>query len=267
MRDLDGKRALITGGGGGIGRALARALGEAGCEVVLADLDLEQAEAGAEQLRGAGVAASAVTMDVTDEAQIQAAVAGVAADRGPVDILINNAGFVAGGGFLDVGMEAHRRTTEINQTGLMGVTHAMLPGLMERPEAHVVNIVSASAFIGLPFGTSYAASKWGALGFSESLRLELAATGKGHVGVTAVCPSYVETGMFDGARPPRFTRFLTPEKVAAATIRGIRRRTAIVRVPWLVHIGSLSGIVPRRVFDAFARFMGTDRSMASWRGH
>ncbi len=73
--------------------------------------------------------------------------------------------------------------------------------------------------------------------------------------------------MFEGARPPRFTRFLTPEKVASATVRGIRRRTAIVRVPWLVHIGSLSGVVPRPVFDAFARFMGADRSMASWRGH
>jgi short-subunit dehydrogenase len=168
---------------------------------------------------------------------------------------------------MDVPLAEHRRTVAVNLDGMMAVTHAFLPHLVQRPAAHIVNIVSASAFVGLPFGASYAASKWGALGFSESLRLELRTRGQRHVGVTAICPAYVDTGMFTGAKAPPFTRFLTPDRLAAATIRGIRANTPIVRLPWTVHLSRLAALLPASAFDAVVRLFGIDTSMRDWTGH
>jgi short-subunit dehydrogenase len=147
------------------------------------------------------------------------------------------------------------------------MAHAFLADLAERPEAHLVQIASASGFIGLPFGATYASSKWAVVGFSESIRMELRQTGRGHVGVTTVCPSYVQTGMFDGARAPRLTRLLTPERVATLTVRAVLRGRAFVLTPWLVRLTPiLNAALPRRVFDPVARLFGATTSMASWHG-
>ncbi len=266
VRDLGGKRALITGGAGGIGKALARELATKGVRIVVADVDDTAAATFAATLASAGHAATAVGLDVTNGASITAARAALLEDSEPLDILVNNAGVVAGGPFAEVSLAAHQRTTAVNLDGLMAVTHAFLPDLLARPEAHIVNVVSASAFIALPFGTSYAASKWGALGFSESLRHELAALGHQHVGVTAVCPAYVDTGMFAGAKAPPLTRFLTPEALAAATVRAVERRTPVLRLPWTVQLSRLASVLPTRGFDVIARLLGIDTSMRHWRG-
>jgi short-subunit dehydrogenase len=266
MRELNGKRALITGGGRGIGGALAVALAERGARVCLADLDLDAARATAERLRRAGHAATAHHVDVSDDASIEL-LRGELGAGAPVDLLVNNAGIVAGGPFADVAVETHRRTTAINLVGLMAVTHVFLPDLVAQPEAHVVNIVSASAFLGLPYGASYAASKWGALGFSESLRLELRALGHRHVHVTAICPGYVDTGMFSGARNPPLTPFLSPEALARRTVRAIERNASIVRTPWTVHLARLSAVLPTPVFDRITAAFGVNTSMRDWEGH
>ena len=266
MRDLRGKRAVITGGAGGIGRALAQALAAEGMEIVVADLDAEAAGTFAAQLRDAGHSASAVELDVANESSIAAARETLLAGPGAPDLLVNNAGVVSGGAFATVPMAQHQQTIAVNLAGLMAVTHAFLPDLISRPEAHVVNIVSASAFVALPFGASYAASKWGALGFSESLRHELQALGNHHVKVTAVCPAYVDTGMFAGAKAPPLTRFLTPEALAAATVRAIRRDMPILRIPWSVQLTRLAAVMPTRVFDLVGRLFGVDTSVRDWTG-
>src|SRR5262249_47081726 len=140
---------------------------------------------------------------------------------GPLDVLVNNAGIVFGGAFLDVPLERHFTTYRLNTESLVAMTHAFLPDLIAGSDGHVVNMGSASGFIGLPFGATYASSKWAVLGFSESLALEMELLGHRHVHVACVCPSYVTTGLFDGARPPRTTRMLTADRVADLTVRAV----------------------------------------------
>jgi len=267
VRELSGKRALITGGAGGIGRALAKALAAEGAEIIVADVDEAAATEFAASLIDSGDVATALRLDVTDDASIAVARSTLLEEVGPPDILVNNAGVVSGGPFTQVSLTAHRRTIAVNLDGLMAVTHAFLPDLVARPEAHIVNVVSASAFVALPFGASYAASKWGALGFSESLRHEMLALGHRHVKVTAVCPAYVDTGMFAGAKAPPFTRFLTPEALAAATVHAIKRDTRVLRIPWSVQLTRLAAVMPARLFDIVGRLFGINTSMRDWTGH
>jgi short-subunit dehydrogenase len=261
MRSLAGKRVLITGGGGGLGRALALRFAAAGCHVIVADRDAASAERVAGEVKGA-----AYRLDVTDPADVLSVRDRVLA-AGPLDVLVNNAGVVFGGGFSDVALDRHHRTIGVNLGGVITLTHAFLADLVARPEAHVVNVVSASAFIPLAFGTTYAASKWAALGFSESLRDELRVQGRRHVGITAVCPSYVRTGLFDGAVPPRLTDWLTPDRVAAATVRAVLRNQGVVILPRRVRLLlALGGVLPWPVWRRMMALLGVSTSMQGWRG-
>jgi short-subunit dehydrogenase len=267
MTSLLDKRVLITGGGSGIGRSLALRFAAEGAHLHLADVDLAAAEAVAAAIAAAGGRAAAWRLDVTDTAAIAGLRRGILEASGPIDVLVNNAGVVHGGALLDVPIEAHFQTFRVNALAVVAVTHAFLPDLLARPEAHIVTIASAAAFAGLPFGSSYAASKWAALGFSESIRLELLEQGHRHVRVTAVCPGYVGTGMFEGARALRLTRILTPERVADLTVRAVRANRAMVMTPWVVALGpALRGVVPRPLYDAIARLFGAQTSMARWTG-
>ncbi len=262
MRALHGKRVLITGGGGGLGRALARSFAGAGASLIVADLD------GVAAIKvAAGLNATAYRLDVTDPADIQTVRDRVIAQGGPIDVLINNAGVVFGGLFADVPLARHQLTLAVNLGGMLNMTHAFLPELLSRPDAHVVNVVSASAFIPLPRGAAYAASKWGALGFTESLREELRELGHRQVGVTAVCPSFIDTGLFAGAKPPRLTRWLTAEAVADATLRAVRRGKPLVvlprRIRWFLALG---GLLPRPIWRRVLARAGVSTSMNDWRG-
>jgi short-subunit dehydrogenase len=153
-------------------------------------------------------------------------------------------------------------------SGVIALTHAFLPDLIARPAGHIVNIASAAAVIALPMATSYAASKWAVLGFSDSLREELRELGHRHVGVTAVCPGYIATGLFDGARPSRLTRWLTPEEVAAAVVRAVERGHEFVMLPRSTRtMYRLCAGLPRSWFRAICRALGVSQSMAGWKGH
>jgi all-trans-retinol dehydrogenase (NAD+) len=267
MRTLQGKRAFITGAGLGLGRALAWQLARAGAEVIVTDRDQGRIEFVVGELRGAGLPAHGYHLDVTSSCEAGHVRERVLAERGPIDVLINNAGVVQGGPFVDVPLEKHRQTFEVNVLGLVAVTHAFLPDLLARPEAHIVNIASASAFIPLPWGTTYAASKWAVLGFTDSLREELRLQGRSHLGVTAVCPSYIDTGLFTGARPPRFTWLLTADDVASAVVHAIRRGKETILLPWTARLLlTTRGLLPQPVFRAMCRWMGVSTSMMEWTG-
>lgn len=267
MRDLQGRRVLITGSGRGIGRALALAFARAGSEVVVSDKDRDAAAAVAAEIQASGGRARISGFDVTVPEEIAAARDTLHREAGPIDILVNNAGVVFGGAFLDLPLERHWTTYRINVLGLIAVTHAFLPDLIARPEAHLVNVASASGYIGLPLGSTYASSKWAVLGFSESIRLELQMQGHRHVAVTEICPSYVDTGLFDGARPPKTTRLLTPERLADLTLDAVRTRRRVLRVPWLVKVTPwLKGSLPGAWFDRVSAWFGATHSMGRWKG-
>jgi all-trans-retinol dehydrogenase (NAD+) len=267
MQTLSRKRALVTGAASGIGRAIAERFAAAGAELVLVDVNADALRATADALAAGGARVRAYPLDVTDASRITSLRDEVHRDGGPIDVLVNNAGVVFGGGFLEVPLERHLTTYRVNTLGLVAMTHAFLPDLLARPDAHVVNVASASGYIGLPFGATYASSKWAVLGFSESLALELELTGQGHVHVTTVCPSYVATGLFDGVTAPRATRLLTPERIADLTLRAVLANRAVVRTPWLVRVTPfLRGVLPLRVFQKVAALLGVSTSMVEWRG-
>jgi all-trans-retinol dehydrogenase (NAD+) len=262
--NLTGKRALITGAGHGLGRAIAIELARAGAEVIVTDLDPDRVAAVVKEL---GPPAIGYPLDVTVQEQVVAVRNQLHRDRGPIDVLVNNAGIVFGGPFLSVPIERHLNTVAINLNGVLTVTHTFLPDLLSRPEARVVNIASASAIVALPLAASYAATKWAVLGFSESLREELRLADHRHVRVSAVCPSYITTGLFDGARPPRFTRLLTPEAVARAVRRAAERGSEFVLLPFSVRLlYGVAGVLPRRAYRQLCRLLGVSASMTGWRG-
>jgi short-subunit dehydrogenase len=261
--DLRGKRAFITGAGGGIGAELARALASRGMNLVLTDIRDDALEQTAEGLRSRSTTVESFRLDVTDQEHLEA-LRHRALD---IDVLINSAGVVHGGAFTTTPVEQHRATTSINLDGVIGVTHALLPRMIERDEAMVVNIASAAGFIGLPFASSYAASKWGVIGFGESLRLELAELGHKHVKVMHVCPGYVSGELFGGASPVALTNLLSAEVLADRVARSMQANRLWVRLPWPVRFTRLLvAALPRPLADWALRASGTTRSMANWRG-
>lgn len=267
VKTLRDKRVLVTGGASGIGRAIAARMAADGAILELADRDEKALADAAETLRRSGARVRTHVVDVTDTAQIAALRDAVHAGGGPLDVLVNNAGLVFGGAFQGVPLERHMTTYRVNVLGLVAMTHAFLPDLVASGDGHVVNVASASAFIGLPYGATYASSKWAVLGFSESLMLELELEGHGHVHVTAVCPSYVATGLFDGVRPPFGTRLLTPERVAERTVAAVLANRPRVSMPWLAQLTPiLKGLTPLRLFYRFAARLGVNTSMMQWRG-
>lgn len=268
MRTLRKKRVLITGGAQGMGREMALAFAGEGAEILLGDINKEKLEETGEEVRSRGVPCHALGLDVTDEKSILKARDGIKRDMGSLDVLVNNAGVVFGGPFLDTPLEKHFATYRVNILGMVAVTHAFLPILINRPSAHLVTIASASGLIGLPDGSTYASSKWAAIGFSESIRLELKLHGHSHVKVTTVCPSYVDTGMFEGARPPRLTTMLDPAKLARRIVEAVRKDEILVLEPWLVKVTPIiRGVLPPVLSDLVSDIFGATTSMERWKGH
>lgn len=268
MQTLNGKRVLITGAAGGIGKAIAERFAAAGADLVLVDLNEDRLGETAGAMRQRGARVTAYALDVTETSRIAGLREQIHRDGGPIDVLVNNAGLVFGGAFLEVPLEKHLTTYRVNTIGLVAITHAFLPDLIAGRDGHVVNIASASGFIGLPYGATYASSKWAVLGFSESLQLELEVQGNRHVHVTAICPSYVATGLFAGVKAPLTTQLLTPEKVADLTHRAILKNRPYVCAPWLAQVTpTLKGLLPFGVFYKVAAALGVNTSMLEWRGH
>jgi len=261
-------RVLITGAGHGLGRAIAEGFARAGAEVIVTDRDSARAEAVAQSVNQSGGQASAYPLDVTSAEQIHSLRERVRAERGPIDILVNNAGVVYGGPFLDVPLEQHRATVEVNLLGVLSVTHAFLSDLIAKPEGHIVNIASAAAVVALPWAASYMATKGAVLGFSDSLREELRLNGHQHVRVTAICPSYIDTGLFTGARPARLTRLLKPEAVADAVLRAVERNREMVLLPRTVQMFyRVARHLPRGLYRRVCGWLRISTSMVEWRGH
>lgn len=268
MTELKGKRVLITGGAQGIGLEMAIKFAGRGAEIVIADLNEAKLPGAKARIEEVGVPVWAFPVDVTNPASIASLRAQIAAEAGPVDVLVNNAGVVFGGPFTETPLDRHFKTFEVNVLGVVAMTHAFLADLIERPEAHLVHISSASGFIGLPYGSTYAASKWAVIGFSESIRAELNLTGRKHVHSTVVCPSYIGTGMFEGAEAPKATSMLEPDYLAEKVVRAVERNRIHVLEPFMVKITPLlRELLPTALYDRIARLFGADISMAQWTGH
>jgi short-subunit dehydrogenase len=252
MRVIGGKKVLLSGAASGIGRALALRLAKEEANLFLVDIDTVGMEETAAECRKAGVEVVTRRCDMSHPKDVSSAVAAVLNLWNGVDILVNNAG-ITYYGKTDRMSGAHwDKLLQINLLSHVQFTRELLPNLLQRPEAHVLNICSVLGLVGMPKVTAYCTAKFGMVGFSEALRREF---GREGLGVTALCPGFVRTNLFTNAPleekveehkiPPRIIT-TTPERVANAAVKAIYRNRGVV------------------VMEPFARFMFALKRFAPW---
>jgi all-trans-retinol dehydrogenase (NAD+) len=269
MTTIANRNVLITGGASGIGRLMALRIARLGGTPILWDIDqqsLEQTVAEVQQQTGRP--AHGYRCDVSDRHQVSEVARRVQQEVGPVDILINNAGIVSGRRLLDLPAEKIEATFGVNTLALFWTAKAFLPQMIARGSGHIVTVASAAGVIGVARLTDYSASKWAAVGFDESLRVELAATAP-WVRTTVVCPYYINTGMFDGVRTrfPALLPILEEDQVAARIVSAIQHGRQRLILPPLVGLVPLARVLPTAVFDRLAGFLGINVSMEQFAGH
>lgn len=189
-------RAVVTGGGSGLGRALARVLAARGAAVVVSDVRPEAAEATADAIAAAGGRAHVVPCDVTRADEVAHLAAEAERLAGPVDLLVNNAGIGAGGEIGVAQLETWQRAIAVNLWGVIHGCHFFVPAMRTRRRGHVLNVASAAAFGSAPSMGAYNVTKAGVVALSETLAAEAARDG---VGVTALCPGFFRTNILSEA--------------------------------------------------------------------
>jgi NAD(P)-dependent dehydrogenase (short-subunit alcohol dehydrogenase family) len=228
VRNFEGKVAVVTGGGRGIGLALAETMAQRGMRVVVSDLEPAHPDRVATRLRTAGRAdVEGVVCDVRDTAQVDRLAHTTVERFGRVDVICNNAGVVAGGRAWEIPADAWRRVLDVNLWGVINGVRSFVPLLLANPDGgHVVNVASMASVITVPGIAPYNVSKHGVLALSETLRADLRAAGSS-VGVTVVMPGRVSTGIGlpSGAEPPAFDEsepgLLTAETVAERVMAAV----------------------------------------------
>jgi 3-oxoacyl-[acyl-carrier protein] reductase len=192
MEQLKNKTALITGGSRGIGKAIALALAKEGVNIIITgrnEAHLKEAQA---IISATGVRVTYAVMEVSNRAEVDKVMADVIKQSPPIDILINNAGIGAFGGFLELPPEQWEQIIQVNLLGVYYCTRAILPGMIARKTGDIINISSTAGQRGAPVTSAYSASKFGLLGLTESLMLEVR---KHNIRVSALTPSTVATDM------------------------------------------------------------------------
>jgi all-trans-retinol dehydrogenase (NAD+) len=270
---LTGKTAVVTGGAMGIGLATAKRLLKEGVKVSIWDIDKKALDAACKELKRSGREVHAAVCDVTVKKAVAQAAAQAVKDLGRVDILVNNAGYVAGGDFLAVPEEKWERTIDVNLTSMIYTIKAFLPGMYERNAGHIVNISSAAGTLGTADLAVYCATKWAVWGLTESLRHEAVNRKKKGVRFSSIHPSYIKTGMFEGAKVGRLGGLLVPmlkdhDVIAKCIVEAaLKRGRHAPKRPRTVRLVPLfRGLLPDSWFQGLMRFLGVQKSMQSWRG-
>ena len=266
MSEIAGRRVLITGSASGLGLLLARKMAAGGAHVILWDVNAAGLEVARRDLEAAGRSVESDVVDLSSRVAIETSAARVLTG-GPVDILINNAGVVTGKTLLEATPEEIERTFDVNVLAIFWATRAFLPAMLARDSGHIVTIASAAGLVGIAKMTDYSASKHAAVGFDESLRLELRRNGS-RVTTTVVCPFYINTGMFAGVRTrfPAILPILDPEKVTDQIMYAIRYDRRRLVLPSIVRTTWLGRMLPTNAFDSIMEFLGLNRSMDEFTG-
>jgi short-subunit dehydrogenase len=271
MKNVAGKNVLVTGAAMGLGKLFATtAVDEGAANVVLWDINEGALKDTAAELEAAGGTVHSYVVDVSSGESIAKAAELVRSEVGTIHVLVNNAGIVRGNGyFWENKTRDVEQTMLINGTGPMLVAREFLPGMVEADEeCRIINLASSAGLNAVPRLAVYCGSKWAAVGWSDSVRLELEQAGHKHVRITTVCPTYINTGMFDGAKGIFLTPMLKQEDVVADSWKSMLRGTPFVIVPWTSRLNKVvSGVLPTRARDVWLRRTGVYNSMAEFTGH
>jgi len=214
MRGLDGKVAIVTGGGGGIGGATCKRFGAEGSNVAVWDINADAAQATADAITSAGGTAQAFACDIGDFDAVKQAVADTERALGPVDILVNNAGWDVFRPFLKTDPDLWRKIIDINLMGAIHTQHAVLTGMAERGQGRVVNVASDAARVGSSGESVYSACKGGIVALSKTLAREHARQG---ITFNVVCPGPTQTGLLQSV----LDEAGNPEKLSEAFRRAV----------------------------------------------
>ncbi len=266
MKDLAGKLVLITGGAMGMGFKMAERFLAEDSRVIITDVNEEKLNEAVNNLKEKGDIYG-YRSDVSSIDDIKSLKDNIHRDIGKIDILVNNAGIVFGGSLQELSIEQIKKIIDVDLYGVVFMTKIFISDILEKGEGHIVNLASAAGLLGVPKLVPYSTAKFGVVGFSESLRLELEAMGYTGVKITTVCPSYVSTGMFDGAKPPRFTKFIRPETMAKLIVNGVKNDSPCIMAPYMVKIiPFLKSILPVSMLDKINMLLGVSSSMDKWKG-
>ncbi len=267
--NLSGKVAVVTGAASGIGRATALAMAERGADLAICDIDDAGLKQTAESIEGMGRRVSSARVDVAYPEDLRALADQTYSELGRVDILVNNAGIGVGGLFVDVPLEEWDTIVGINLKGVVHGCHIFLPRMIAAGNGgHVVNIASMAGFCHAPGMSAYCATKFAVIGFSESIRIELA---EHRIGVSAICPGVINTAIVrsvrsygamatderreEGVRAFQ-RRNYGPERVAQGILKAIAKNRSVAPVspeawagywvkrlfPWIISLVGRIGI-------------------------
>ena len=253
-RELRGLAVAVTGAARGIGHATARALHRAGMKVAIGDLDASLAEEAAAELGGDAVG---LALDVTDPASFEAFLDAAEEALGPLDVLVNNAGILHLGPFVEEEDDATRRQVDVNLFGVINGTRLILPRFRARGGGHLVNVASSAGKVTPPGIATYTATKHAVVGLTEAVRAEHEGAG---IDFSIVMPGVVKTEMIAGYASSPMVKEITPEDVADEIVDALRTGRIDVWVPRsLGRINRVMAAAPRGVREWIARRLGIDR--------
>lgn len=268
MSQIKNANVLITGGAQGIGKMLGeKCLREGAKNLIIWDINERNIEDTILYFQRLGYPnVHTFCVDVSDNSDIEKAATEVLLEIGNVDILFNNAGIIVGKMFWEHTAEEIDRTIQINVNGVLHTTRVFIKEMIKQKRGHVINIASAAGIISNKKMSAYVASKWAVKGWSDSLRMELESL-EGDLHVTTVCPSYINTGMFEGVKAPFLFPLLEPEDITDQIIDAVKKNKIFLLAPdFLNLIPFLKGILPTRLFDIAADFLGVYTSMEDFKG-
>ncbi|XP_062850092.1 epidermal retinol dehydrogenase 2 isoform X1 [Trichomycterus rosablanca] len=270
-KNVQGELVLLTGAGSGLGRTMALEWAKLGARLVLWDINEEANMETARLVQQThGVKAYTYTCDCSTREDVYKVADQVKREVGDVTILINNAGVVTGKKFLQCPDNLIEKTMEVNSLAHFWTYKAFLPAMIAANHGHVVSIASSAGLIGVSGLADYCASKFAAVGFAESMALELHALGCNGVKTTIVCPFFINTGMFEGANTkwPRLMPILEPDYVCRKIVDAVRRDQVYLYLPRSMYLTiSLKHLLPVKLGMLLGEYLGAFDFMAKFKGH